>query len=102
MSGTSTSSTVDTILQIADVLTTLAGFAFPASATIKSIIAIATMVGKGVKAAEPSALALWNEITAIKAGGGNPTPEQWKAWDAAADKASADLDAAAARVIAKG
>lgn len=55
--------------------------------TAAAIAALAQAFAQGL----PYAIAAINEMKATS----DPTPDQWKAWNAAADQASADLDAAA-------
>lgn len=94
-------STADTIQNIIGVLGMLASIALPESATVVSIVKIATAVGQGLKDEAPAAQALYDEIVALKNGAGVATHEQWVAWDAAADAASLDLDAAEDRLQAR-
>lgn len=58
--------------------------------------AIAALI-QGVLSAIPEAIVAYNEIKAVGASGADPTPEQWASWNAAADAASAALDAAAGK-----
>lgn len=59
--------------------------------TTSAILALVDGVAQGI----PIAIQTVEEIRAVNASGQEPTPEQWAAWNKAADDAADGLDAAA-------
>lgn len=78
------------ILEVAGVLAPIV----PGGAGVVEIVKLVTAVGSGLVNAEPAMVALYDEIKATAAGGPAPTAEQWADWNARADKAHDDLNAA--------
>lgn len=59
-----------------------------------SAAAIASLIA-GVLAEVPAAIDAYNEIKAVAASGKDPTADQWKSWNDAADLAADAVDFAA-------
>lgn len=80
------------ILEVAETVAALT----PVGAGVVTAIKIASAIGTGLVQDAPQMVAAWNEMQAVKNGGAAPTAEQWAKWDALADSAHADLQAAVA------
>lgn len=87
------------ILQVAETVAplveTAASFT-PIGAAVVTGIKIATAVGTGLFNNAPEMEALYDQLVAAKNGGTPITAAQWAEWDAAADQAHSDLQAACA------
>lgn len=83
------------VLKVAETLLALTPAGAVAESVLK-IIKIATAIGTGIVQNVPIAIAAWDEMQAIRNSNAMPTPEQWALWDALADQAHSDLQAAVA------
>lgn len=82
--------------EIVSIVGTIAGAAFPGAQVAGFTVAQLSSLAVAVANAVPEAVQAFEEIKAVAESGQAPTPEQWSAWNAAADQAHADLQAAAA------
>lgn len=78
----------------------LAGAFIPGASIAGFTIAQLTGIASGVAKQIPEAIAAFDEIETVANSGLPPTPEQVARWNAAADLAHEDFDAAAEAVIA--
>jgi hypothetical protein len=66
----------------------------PVGAQVINAVKLANTIAAGVVNAEPALVAIADEIQAVKNSGEKVTQEKWAEYNAAADKAHADLQAA--------
>lgn len=91
-----------TPVQIVSLIGTIAGAFIPGAQLLGMSVEAITKLAAGVAAQVPEAIAAVEEIKAVAAAGADPTPEQWKSWNEAADIAHSEAQAAWDKVIAKG
>lgn len=85
--------------QIVGLVGTIASAVIPGASLLGMSIETITKLGLGVAAQVPEAIAAFDEIKAVANSGLPPTDEQWMAWNAAADSAHAEAQAAADKVL---
>lgn len=85
--------------QVVGLIGMVAGAVVPGGQVLGLSIDAITKIGLGVANEVPDAIAAFHEIQAVANSGLPPTPEQWAAWNDAADAAHAAAQAAADKVI---
>lgn len=68
----------------------------PGTSSVINGVELAAKITTGLLAAAPPVISAYDEIKAAANGGPAPTQAQWDAWNAAADQAHSDLQAAVA------